>query len=235
MSSLKLILHGAAPVSVAVKREMIDWLGPILFEFYGGTEGGGVGINSKDWLAHPGSVGKPNPGVEVSILDEEGRGCAPGVQGDVYFRGSAAFQYKGDPEKTAEGRRGDRFTLGDIGYLDDDGYLYLCDRRADLIISGGVNVYPAQVESVLLAHPAVADGCVIGVAHAEWGEEVRGIVQLEPGFAPDDATRGELIAHCKAGLAGYQVPRRIDFAQSLPRTETGKLARRTLRDSYRSG
>jgi long-chain acyl-CoA synthetase len=234
-SSLRLVLHGAAPVSVPVKRAMIEWLGPILFEFYGGTEGGGVGINSEEWLAHPGSVGKPNAGVEVSILDADGAECGVGVQGDVYFRGSAAFEYKGDAEKTASGRRGDRFTLGDIGYLDADGYLFLCDRRADVIISGGVNVYPAQVESVLLAHPRVTDCCVVGVAHPEWGEEVRAVVQLEPGAVAEDRTAEELIAHCKQGLAGYQVPRRIDFAESLPRTETGKLARRTLRDSYRSG
>ena len=235
MSSLRLLLHGAAPVAVEVKRAMIEWLGPILFEFYGGTEGGGVGISSEEWLEHPGSVGKPNSGVEVAILDEEGQSCPPGVQGDVYFRGSAAFQYKGDPEKTAAGRRGERFTLGDVGYLDEAGYLFLCDRRADIIISGGVNVYPAQVESVLLAHPAVADCCVVGVAHPEWGEEVRGVVQLEPGFVPDDVTRGLLLEHCKVGMAGYQVPRHIDFAQTLPRTETGKLARRTLRDAYRAG
>jgi len=235
MSSLRLVLHGAAPVSVEVKRAMIEWLGPILFEFYGGTEGGGVGISSQEWLEHPGSVGKPSPGLEVAILDAEGRPCATDVQGEVYFRGSAAFEYKGDPEKTSAGRCGDRFTLGDIGYLDAEGYLYLCDRRADVIISGGVNVYPAQVESVLLAHPAVADCCVVGVSHSEWGEEVRGVVQLEPGFLHDDTTCSLLLEHCKAGLAGYQVPRSIDFVQSLPRTETGKLARRTLREAYRAG
>jgi long-chain acyl-CoA synthetase len=232
-SSLRLVVHGAAPVSVEVKRQMIDWLGPILFEFYGGTEGGGVGIGSEEWLAHPGSVGRPAQGVEVTILDAEGAVCAPGVQGDVYFRGSPNFEYKGDADKTAAGRRGDRFTLGDIGYLDEDGYLYLCDRSADVIISGGVNVYPAQVESVLLAHPAVADCCVVGVAHPEWGEEVRGVVQLEPGHVAQDATAQQLIAHCRSQLAGYQVPRRIDFVSSLPRTETGKLARRSVRDGYR--
>lgn len=229
-SSLRLVVHGAAPVAVPVKRRMIEWLGPVLFEFYGGTEGGGIGISSQDWLAHPGSVGRPNPGVEVMVLDETGEACAPDVQGDVYFRSQGSFEYKGDPEKTAAGRRGDCYTLGDVGYLDADGYLYLCDRRADVIISGGVNIYPAQVEAALLEHSGVADCCVVGVPDTEWGETVRAVVQCEPGAALDAATLG---VHCKDLLAGYQVPRGFDFVAKLPRTETGKLARRVIRDGYR--
>ena len=235
LSSLRLVVHGAAPVAIEVKRRMIGWLGPILFEFYGGTEGGGVGIGSEEWLAHPGSVGKPGPGLEVHVLDSEGRPCASGVAGDVYFRAGTSFEYKGDPEKTAEGRRGDLFTLGDVGYLDSLGYLYLCDRRADVIKSGGVNVYPAQVEAVLLEHPAVADCCVVGVPHSEWGEEVRAVVQREAArvaSAPDLAR--ELLAHCRERLAGYQSPRCVDFVERIERTPTGKLARRAIRDRYRA-
>ena len=232
-SSLRVVLHGAAPVAVDVKRAMIEWLGPILFEFYGGTEGGGVGISSEEWLAHPGSVGRPAPGLEVVILDEQGEPCPPGVQGDVYFGGGREFEYKGDPEKTRAGRRAGRITLGDVGYLDDEGYLYLCDRRADVIISGGVNVYPAQVESALLANPLVADCCVVGAPHPEWGEEVVAVVQLETPASDPDAAAEALRAHCKQSLAGYQVPRRVEFVAQLPRTDTGKLARRHIREQLR--
>jgi long-chain acyl-CoA synthetase len=235
LSSLRLVVHGAAPVAVDVKRRMIDWLGPILFEFYGGTEGGGVGIGSEEWLAHPGSVGRPGPGLEVHIVDSQGRPCATGVAGDVYFRTGTSFEYKGDPEKTAEGRRGDLFTLGDVGTLDAEGYLTLCDRRADVIISGGVNVYPAQVEAALHEHPAVADCCVVGVPDAEWGEEVVAVVQLDPARASSGPELArELRAHCQERLAGYQQPRRIEFVPRLERTETGKLARRAIRDRLRS-
>ncbi len=233
LSSLRLVVHGAAPVAIEVKRRMIEWLGPILFEFYGGTEGGGVGIGSEEWLAHPGSVGRPGPGLEVHVLDAEGQPCATGVAGDVYFRAGTSFEYKGDPEKTAEGRRGDLFTLGDVGYQDAEGYLTLCDRRADVIITGGVNVYPAQVEAVLLEHPAVADCCVVGVPHAEWGEEVVAVVQRDPTRAVPELPT-ELLAHCRERLARYQVPRRIDFVEGLERTETGKLARRAIRDRFRT-
>lgn len=233
-SSLRVVVHGAAPVSVEVKRAMIEWLGPILFEFYGGTEGGGVGISSEEWLAHPGSVGLPAPGLEVVILDEQGEPCAAGAQGDVYFGGGTHFEYKGDPAKTAAARRGGRITLGDIGYLDEEGYLYLCDRRTDVIISGGVNVYPAQIESVLLADASVADCCVVGAPHPEWGEEVVAVVQLEPGVPSTADSAERLRAHCKESLAGYQVPRRVDFVESLPRTDTGKLARRHIRGRYRA-
>lgn len=235
LSSLRLVVHGAAPVAIDVKRRMIGWLGPILFEFYGGTEGGGVGIASDEWLAHPGSVGRPGPGLEVHVLDAGGRPCATGEVGDVYFRTGTTFEYKGDPEKTAAGRRGDLFTLGDVGSLDAEGYLYLCDRRADVIIRGGVNVYPAQVEAVLLEHPAVADCCVVGVPQAEWGEVVRAVVQADPErAAAGPELAGELLAHCRERLAGYQVPRAVDFVEHLERTATGKLARRAIRDRYRT-
>ena len=234
LSSLRMLMHGSAPVAPDVKRAMIDWLGPILFEFYGGSEAGGVGIDSHQWLAHPGSVGLPALGLVVDILDSEGRPVPTGTEGEVWFQGSARFEYKDDPEKTAEAWRGDRCTLGDIGYLDDEGYLYLCDRRADIIIVGGVNVYPAQVEAALLAHPAVADCCVVGVPDDEWGEAVRAVVQPVAGREPGPELEAELLAHCQS-LGTHQRPRQVDFDDDLPRTETGKLARRTIRDRYWAG
>jgi long-chain acyl-CoA synthetase len=214
---------------------MIDWLGPVLFEFYGGTEGGGLGIDSRTWLAKPGSVGRPyRPGLEVLVLDEHGGPVAPGAEGVVYFRDAnqEPFSYKDDPAKTAEAWRDGAFTLGDIGYLDDEGFLFLCDRRSDVIISGGVNIYPAQVEGVLVEHPAVADCCVVGVPDDEWGERVHAVLQLAPGASLDPE---EAEAHCRGRLAGYQVPRSWEVVADLPRTETGKLARRTVRDRHWSG
>ncbi len=234
MSSLELICHGAAPVSPEVKRRMIDWLGPVLFEFYGGTEGGGVSIDSHDWLKHPGSVGKPRPGLEVHILDPDGVPLHAHEAGDVYFRSSGiSFEYKDDPEKTAAAYRGDMYTLGDIGYLDEEGFLYLCDRKADTIISGGVNVYPAQIEAVLLEHPAVRDCCVVGVHDEEWGERVLAVIQPSCENAGTLALTEELEQRCKDQLGSHQRPREFAFAESLPRTETGKLLRREVRDHYR--
>ena len=233
LSSLRLVVHGAAPTAVEVKRKMIEWLGPILYEFYGGTEGGGISISSSEWLEKPGSVGRPyNPAVQIHILDDEGRPCAAGVEGAVYFRQPDAVSYKDDPDKTRDAHRGDLLTLGDIGYLDDDGYLFLCDRRADVIVTGGVNVYPAHIESVLLDHPAVVDCCVVGIPDDEWGESVCAVLELRAGVVFDDAMTDDLRRWCEARLAGYQRPRVFDTSVALPRTETGKLARRAVRESY---
>ncbi len=236
LSSLSLVCHGSAPVSVPVKRAMIQWWGPILFEFYGGTEGGGVMIGPEEWLTKPGSVGRPRPGVDLRILDEGGQPLAPGSEGIVAFDlGDAPFEYKDDPEKTAESRIAPGyFTMGDIGYVDDDGYLFLCDRRADVIISGGVNLYPAQIESAILELPIVADCCVVGIPNEEWGEEVRAVVELVDD-ADRDVASAAILAHCRESLAGHQVPRGVDFDPDLPRTETGKLARRAIRDRYWQG
>jgi long-chain acyl-CoA synthetase len=237
LSSLRLVLHGAAPVAPDVKRQMIEWLGPVLFEFYGGTEGGGCMIGSEEWLRKPGSVGRPRPGVRLHILDDEGRALGPGTEGIVYFNlDESPFEYKDDPEKTAENRRGDLFTLGDIGYVDDDGYLFLCDRRADVIISGGMNIYPAQIEAVLLELPLVSDCCVVGAPDDEWGEEVRAVIQVDPacGSSPAEIER-TVLGHCGKRLAGYQVPRGVDLHPALPRTETGKLARSAIRAPYWQG
>jgi len=240
LSSLSLVCHGSAPVSVDVKRAMIDWWGPILFEFYGGTEGGGVQISSQEWLRKPGSVGRPRPGLELAILDDEAKPVAPRTEGRVCFKLDATpFEYKGDPEKTRESRHGDGyFSLGDIGYVDEDGYLFLCDRRSDVIISGGVNLYPAKIESVILGLPFVADCCVVGVPNEEWGEEVRAVVQLcdaEAGEAARADAAAAIRAACRAALSGPEVPRAVDFDPALPRTETGKLARRAIRERYWQG
>lgn len=236
LSALQLVAHGAAPVAVDVKRRMIEWWGPVLCEFYGGTEGGGVMISSQDWLLKPGSVGRARPGLQIHILDEAGEPLPPGQEGQVFMSEASAFEYKGEPEKTAQARRGELITLGDIGYLDEDGYLFLCDRRSDVIISGGVNLYPAQIESAILELPFIADCCVVGAPDDEWGEQVRAVVTLEAGAKVDAGEAPEaVIAHCRKRLAGPQVPRAVDVSESLPRTETGKLARREIREPYWAG
>lgn len=238
LTSLKFICHGAAPVSQAIKHQMIEWLGPVLFEFYGGTEGGGISISSQDWLQHPGSVGKPRPDQDVSILDDDGQACATGTIGNIYFKASEnRFEYKGDPDKTASAYIDDKYTLGDMGYLDADGYLYLSDRKADTIISGGVNIYPAEIEAALLAHPAISDCCVVGVNDTEWGERVVAAIQLLEQVVEDrpecDLLLEDIAQHCRQTLAGYQQPKQFIIEQQLPRTDTGKLQRRKIRDAYR--
>jgi long-chain acyl-CoA synthetase len=230
--SLGLVIHGSAPVAPEVKRAMIDWLGPVLYEFYGGTEGGGCTISSPEWLERPGSVGRPFPNLELAILDADGRPLGAGVEGEVWFRQPGELRYKDDPEKTAAAVRDGLMTLGDIGYVDDDGYLFLCDRRADVIVSGGVNIYPAQIEAALASYPGLADSCVVGVPDDEWGEAVVAVVEAVPGMALEAE---DLRAHATARLSGYQVPRRFDLVAALPRTETGKLARRAVRDPYWAG
>lgn len=235
LSSLKFVCHGAAPISKDVKRRAIDWLGPVLFEFYGGTEGGGISISSQEWLDHPGSVGKPRPDQAVYIIAEDGSPCATGTVGNVYFQaGENRFEYKDDPEKTASAYRDDKYTLGDMGYLDEEGYLYLCDRKADTIISGGVNIFPAEVEAVLQEHPAVKDCCVVGVKDDEWGERVFSAIQLLDNTIDIEAIRQDIDRHCRQQLASYQVPRQLVFEATLPRTETGKIKRREIRDQYRT-
>lgn len=236
LSSLKLVFHGAAPVAPEIKRRMIEWLGPVLYEFYGGSEGmGSTAIASADWLAHPGSVGRATPGCAVHILDDAGRPCPPGVEGTVYFRNERQrFAYRGDPQKTAAAHRGELSTLGDMGYLDVDGYLFLCDRRADLVISGGVNVYPAQIEAVLLEHAQVLDCCVVGLPDPEWGERLLALVVPRGGVPADSQSVEDVLrAHVRERLARYQQPREYAFVDSVPRTEAGKLLRRQVREQWR--
>ncbi|MCB0996573.1 MAG: AMP-binding protein [Acidimicrobiales bacterium] len=232
-SSLALVVHGAAPVSPEVKQQMIDWWGPVLYEFYGGTEGGGTYVTSTDWLERPGTVGRPRPGVEVEVLDDDGGPVAPGEIGQVWFReGGRQFEYKGDPAKTDAAFRDDWFSLGDLGHLDADGYLYLADRRADVIVSGGVNIYPVQIEDALVAHPDVLDACVVGVPDDEWGEAVHALVQPADGATIDV---DDLLAWTRASLAGYQVPRSAEVVPELPRSAAGKIQRRVVRDRFWQG
>ena len=234
-SSLRSVLHGAAPCPPAVKRAMIDWVGPIVSEYYGGTEGGFIAtITADEWLERPGSVGRPVATMEVAILDPDGAPVAPGEPGDVWFRNllGSDFEYHNAPDKTAASHRDGFATLGDIGHLDADGYLYLSDRRIDMIVSGGVNIYPAEIEGVLAAHPAVADVAVFGIPDEEMGEQVKAAVVLAPGRTWDAELEAALVEHCRAHLAGYKRPRSFDVHDALPRLESGKLTKRVLRDPY---
>ena len=236
LSSLQLMVHAAAPCPPEAKRQMIEWLGPIVSEYYAGTEGTGMTfLTSEEWLAHPGSVGKPINGIP-HICDEEGNEVETGGTGLVYFeQPQANFEYHGDPEKTKDSRHPQRenwMTLGDIGYLDEDGFLYLTDRRAFTIISGGVNIYPAEIESALIMHPDVVDIAVFGLPDPEFGEYVHAVVQLEPGIAADDATVEALRGYAREHLAGFKVPRVFDFRDELPRLPTGKLYKQQIRDEY---
>ncbi|MEM9404797.1 MAG: AMP-binding protein [Acidobacteriota bacterium] len=234
-STLIQVLHGAAPCAPSVKRQMIDWWGPVISEYYGGTEGGVISvISAREWLERPTSVGRPSPTVEVKILDEDGKICEPGVSGQIYLRSLMAtdFEYHKDTEKTAGVyREPGLFTMGDIGQVDEEGYLYLTDRKIDMIISGGVNIYPAEIERVLGDHSAVADVTVFGVPHEEFGEEVKAVVEVAPGVEPGQDLADELVGYCRQHLAGYKAPKSIDFRE-LPRQATGKLMKRALRDEY---
>jgi long-chain acyl-CoA synthetase len=230
LSSMKRVLHAAAPCPVEVKRRIID-LFPTetVWEYYGMTEGLATMISPGEWLEKPGSVGRAAPGIEVHILDEDGRELPPGQVGLVYVTPMAGvrFSYAGAPEKTEEAWRGELYTVGDMGRLDDDGYLFLTDRKQDLIISGGANVYPAEVEAVLYAHPAVGDCAVIGVPDPEWGEQVKAIVEPR-----GEVTAEELIAFCRTNLAHDKCAKSVDFVDALPRDPNGKVRKRELRDRY---
>jgi acyl-CoA synthetase (AMP-forming)/AMP-acid ligase II len=237
LSSLQAVVHAAAPCPAEVKAQIIEWFGPIIHEYYAGTEGNGfVYCNSQDWLAHKGTVGKPIVGV-VHIVDEDGEEAPTGESGTVYFEGEAAstFEYHNDAEKTADSRdpKGRGWsTLGDVGYLDDDGYLYLTDRKAYMIITGGVNVYPQEAENVLALHPKVNDVAVFGVPNDDFGEEVKAVVEPAAMEEAGPALAQELIAYCKEHLADIKCPRSIDFRSELPRHPTGKLYKRLLKDEY---
>jgi long-chain acyl-CoA synthetase len=236
VSSLRSIVHAAAPCPPEVKQQMMAWWGPILYEYYAATEGGGTLVSPEEWLEHPGTVGRAMPGTAVRIYDDEGNEVPVNTPGNVYLKSAAPpFRYFKDDEKTRASYRGDMFSVGDVGYLDPEGWLFLTERKPDIIISGGVNIYPAEIEFVLLSHPGVDDVGVIGVPHEDMGEQVKAIVQLKPDREGGDAVRDELFALCAERLAPYKCPRSIDFVEQLPRTETGKLQRRVLREKYWKG
>ncbi|MEV6232515.1 acyl-CoA synthetase [Saccharopolyspora shandongensis] len=233
VSSLRAAIHGAAPCPPEVKRAMLEWWGPVVVEYYAATEGGGTSITAPEWLDKPGSVGKAWPGSTVKVLGDDGAELPAGEIGTVYMRmGGSSFEYHRDAQKTKQARVGDLFTMGDVGYLDGDGYLYLCDRKSDMIISGGVNIYPAEIENVLSVHPRVADVAVFGVPHADWGEEVKAVVQPADGVEPGEELAADLIAFARDRLAKFKIPRSIDFAAELPRDPNGKLYKRKLREPY---
>ena len=235
VSSLVSAVHAAAPCPVPVKQAMIDWWGPVLMEYYAGTEGNGFTfINSADWLTHKGSVGRALLGT-VRICDEDGNEVPPRTVGAVYFEGGSPFRYHNDPEKTAAATNRHGWTgLGDVGWQDEDGFLYLTDRKSFMIISGGVNIYPQEIENLLITHPAVADAAVIGAPDADLGEKVVAVVQpLNPGH-DHSALAAELHAFLRQSLSGIKLPKQIDFRDELPRHPTGKLYKRLLRDEYRA-
>ena len=239
-SSLKAVFHTGAPCAPDVKRQMLEWWGPVIHELYSATETGGLGcfVTGEDWLTRPGTVGRPLPVVAIEIVGDDGAVLPSGEVGTVYLRNliGGDFSYHNAPEKTAESHREPGvMTVGDVGYLDDDGYLFLRDRKIDMIISGGVNIYPAEIEAALLNHPAVLDAAVFGIPNDEFGEEVKAVVQLAPGQTPSAQLAAELTAYAREHLGGYKVPRSIDFTDEFPRTETGKLLKRQLRDPYWAG
>jgi long-chain acyl-CoA synthetase len=233
VSSLRAAIHAAAPCPVPVKEQMIDWWGPVLYEYYAGTESNGfTSIDSEQWLGHKGSVGRPLTGI-LHIVDDDGKELPPGQPGVVYFEGGGRFEYHNAPEKTEGSRNAEGWsTLGDIGYVDEEGYLYLTDRKANMIISGGVNIYPQEAENVLVTHPKVADVAVFGVPNEEFGEEVKAVVQPLDMADAGPELESELIDYCRQRLAHLKCPRSVDFEAELPRHPTGKLYKRLLKDRY---
>ena len=236
LSAHRVAIHAAAPCPRRVKEQMFEWWGPILYEYYGGTELNGLTfVGPEDWLAHPGTVGRAVMGT-IHICDESGEELPAGETGLVYFeRDKVPFSYHKDAEKTRSAqhpKHANWTALGDVGYVDGEGYLYLTDRASFMIISGGVNIYPQEIENELILHPKVEDVAVVGVPHAEFGEEVKAVVQPANGVEGDEALAGELLAYARERLAAYKCPRSIDFERELPRLPTGKLYKRLLKDRY---
>ena len=235
-SSLRSMVHAAAPCPVEIKQRVLDWWGPVVYEYYAATEGGGTVVTPEQWLERPGTVGLPWPTSEIRILDDAGQDVPTGDIGTVYMKlGQGDFEYFKDRGKTDAHRTAGFFTVGDIGYLDEGGYLFLCDRKSDMIISGGVNIYPAEIEGALLTHPDVADAAVFGIPHDDWGEEIKAVVEPAPGVEGDDALTERLLAHCAERLAKFKLPKSVDYTNEMPRDPNGKLYKRKLRDPYWEG
>lgn len=236
VSSMRHAIHGAAPCPDHVKRAMIDWWGHCVEEYYAASEGGGAFATAEDWLKKPGTVGKAWPISELAVFDDDGNRLPAGELGTVYLKmNTGGFSYHKDEGKTRKNRIGDFFTVGDLGLMDEEGYLFLRDRKIDMIISGGVNIYPAEIESALLTHPAVADAAAFGIPHADWGEQVKAVVEPAEGFVAGDALAAEILHHCERQLAGYKRPKTVDFIETMPRDPNGKLYKRRLRDPYWEG
>ncbi|MBP8246905.1 MAG: AMP-binding protein [Phenylobacterium sp.] len=238
LSSLKRITHGAAPCPPDVKRAMIEWLGPVLFEYYAGSEGGvGFTVNSDDWMKRPGTVGRRPHKAAARILDENGEECPVGVPGAIYLslKDQGGFNYYKDDAKTESNRRDGYFTMGDVGYFDEDDWLFLTGRSAETIIAGGVNIYPQEIDNELIKHPAVEDSCTVGIPHDEWGEEVRAVIQLKAGYEPSEALKREILDYAAQAVAKFKIPRSVDFVADLPRSEAGKIQRNKVRAPYWEG
>jgi long-chain acyl-CoA synthetase len=236
VSSTRCMVHAAAPCPPEIKRQMIEWWGNSIMEYYAATEGGGSIVTAEEWMQRPGTVGKAWTGAELRILDDDGNQLPPNTEGTVYMGlAQANFEYKGDEKKTNDNRVDGFFTVGDWGYLDEDGYLFLKDRKSDMIISGGVNIYPAEIESELINFPKVGDVAVFGIPHEDWGEEIKAVVEPAEGVVPDDALTEEIMAFAQERLAKYKRPKTIDYVDELPRDPNGKLYKRKLRDPYWEG
>lgn len=236
LSSLRHMIHAAAPCPADTKRAMIEWWGPVIDEYYAASEGGGTVVGTDEWLKKPGTVGRPWPISEVAIFDDAGERLGPGQIGTVYMAMQTGdFEYHKDKGKTASNRIGKFFTVGDVGFLDEDGYLFLSDRKTDMIISGGANIYPAEVEAVLLGHPLVVDAAVFGVPDDEWGEAVKAVVEPVDGVEGGPELEKDVLAWCEGRLARFKTPKSVDFTRDMPRDPNGKLYKRKLRDPYWEG
>jgi len=236
VSSMRCAIHAAAPCPIDVKRKMLDWWGPVIYEYYGATEGGGTLATPQDWLRYPGTVGNAWPITQLKIVDDELHEVPAGTPGTIYMKMDApGFEYKGDPEKTKDSHLEGFFTVGDIGYLNEDGFLFLNDRKSDMIISGGVNIYPAEIEGEILSHPKVGDAAVFGIPDDDWGEQIKAVIEPAEGVAPSPELAQEILEHLQGRLGKYKWPKTIDFIESMPRDPNGKLYKRKLRDPYWEG
>ena len=234
VSSMKFAIHAAAPCPIDVKHKMIAWWGESIIEYYGATEGGGTLATAAQWLEYPGTVGTVWPSSTLKIVDDDGVECPTGTPGIVWMKmATGDFEYKGDKSKTDDSHDAEGFfTVGDVGYLNAEGYLFLCDRKSDMIIAGGVNIYPAEIEGELLAHPGIADAAVFGIPDDDMGEQIKAVIEVRDGVVADDALRASIMDHLAGRLAKFKWPRSIDFVDALPREPTGKLLKRTFRDPY---